>query len=42
VSRKLYMITKGEAAGKTKDYIDYILSDAGQSIVEEEGFVRVG
>jgi phosphate transport system substrate-binding protein len=42
VSRKLYMITKGEATGKTKDYIDYILSDAGQSIVEEEGFVRVG
>jgi phosphate transport system substrate-binding protein len=41
VSRKLYMITKGEAAGKTKDYIDYILSDAGQDIVEEEGFVRI-
>jgi phosphate transport system substrate-binding protein len=41
VSRKLYMITKGDATGKTKDYIDYIMSDAGQDIVEEEGFVRV-
>ena len=41
VSRKLYMITKGEASGKTKGYIDYILSEEGQKIVEEEGFVRI-
>ena len=41
ISRKLYMITKGEAMGKTKDFIDYVLSDKGQSIVEEEGFVRL-
>ena len=41
VSRKLYMVTKGEASGKTKAFIDYVLSDKGQRIVEEEGFVRI-
>lgn len=41
ISRKLYMITKGEAFGKTKGFIDYVLSDNGQGIVEEEGFVRI-
>lgn len=41
ISRKLYMITKGEASGKTKDFIDYILSEKGQRIVEKEGFVRI-
>jgi ABC-type phosphate transport system substrate-binding protein len=35
------MITKGEAAGKTKEFIDYVLSEKGQTIVEEEGFVRI-
>jgi len=41
ISRKLYMVTKGEAIGKAKNFIDYILSDEGQGIVEEEGFVSV-
>ncbi|MFZ2455412.1 MAG: phosphate ABC transporter substrate-binding protein [Candidatus Altiarchaeia archaeon] len=41
VSRKLYMVTKGEAAGKSRAFIDYILSDEGQKIVEEEGFVSI-
>ena len=41
VSRKLYMVTKGEAAGKSKAFIDYILTDEGQKIVEEEGYVSI-
>lgn len=41
ISRKLYAVTKGEATGKTKDFIDYLLSEEGQKIVEEEGFVRI-
>jgi len=41
ISRKLYMVTRGEASGKTKDFIDYVLSDKGQKIVEEEGFVTI-
>jgi phosphate transport system substrate-binding protein len=41
ISRKLYMVTKGEAASKAGAFIDYILSNEGQSIVEEEGYVRI-
>lgn len=39
ISRKLYVYTAGEPAGDIKDFIDWILSDAGQKIVEKEGFV---
>jgi phosphate transport system substrate-binding protein len=41
VSRKLYMVTKGEATGKSKTFIDYILTAEGQKIVEEEGYVSI-
>jgi len=41
VSRRLYVITKGEATGLSKDFIDFILSDEGQRIVEDEGFVSI-
>jgi phosphate transport system substrate-binding protein len=39
ISRKLYLYTSGEPTGEVKEYIDWILSDAGQKIVEQEGFV---
>jgi phosphate transport system substrate-binding protein len=39
ISRPLLMITQGAPAGLAKDYIDYILSPAGQKIVVDEGFV---
>lgn len=38
-SRPLYMYTNGAPKGETKAYIDFILSDDGQNIVNEEGFV---
>ena len=42
ISRSLYMITNGEPKGIAKDFIDFVLSEEGQRIVEEEGFVPVG
>jgi len=39
ISRKLYLYTAGEPSGEVKAYIDWILSPAGQKIVEKEGFV---
>jgi phosphate transport system substrate-binding protein len=39
ISRKLYLYTAGEPTGEVKEYIQWILSPAGQKIVEQEGFV---
>ncbi|MBN2014234.1 MAG: phosphate ABC transporter substrate-binding protein [Candidatus Altiarchaeota archaeon] len=41
LSRKIYLITKGEPKDAIKDFIDFIMSERGQGIVEEEGFIRV-
>lgn len=41
ISRPFLVVTKGEATGNTKSFIDYILSDAGQKTIEEEGFMSV-
>jgi len=41
VSRGLYSNMKGEPVGLTKKFIDFMLSDEGQKIVEEKGFVAV-
>ncbi|GAB6280120.1 MAG: phosphate ABC transporter substrate-binding protein [Thermovirga sp.] len=41
VSRYLYMFTKGWPTGETMDFINFILSDAGQKIVTESGFVTL-
>ncbi len=35
ITRPLYLITKGDPAGKVKDFIDWALSDAGQSVVKQ-------
>jgi phosphate transport system substrate-binding protein len=39
ISRPLYMITKGQPTGLAKDFLDFILSDEGQKLVQDEGFV---
>ena len=39
ISRPLLMITHGAPSGLAKEYIDFILSSAGQKIVSDEGFV---
>ncbi len=39
ISRPLFMYTIGEAHGSAKAYLDWILSDAGQKIEQENGYV---
>lgn len=39
IARDLFMFTKGQASGLAKEFIDYLMSDKGQQIVEDEGFV---
>jgi len=41
IARSLYMITNGEPKGLVKDFIAFVLSEEGQRIVEEEGFVPI-
>jgi phosphate transport system substrate-binding protein len=35
------MITQGTPAGLAKEYLDFILSPAGQKIIADEGFVPI-
>ena len=39
IARPLLIYTLGEPAGELKKYIDWILSDAGQAVVEKSGYV---
>ncbi len=41
IARPLYMYTNGEPKGLAKELIDFILSEKGQEIVENVGFVPV-
>jgi phosphate transport system substrate-binding protein len=41
LARSLQMYTLGEPQGSVKAYIDWILSDAGQKIVEQSGYVSI-
>lgn len=41
ISRALNCFTNGEPTGAVKEYLDYILSDRGQALVTEVGFVPV-
>ncbi|MEO0083786.1 MAG: PstS family phosphate ABC transporter substrate-binding protein [candidate division WOR-3 bacterium] len=41
LSRPLYMYTNGAPKGLVKDYIDFILSSAGQKIVADVGYVPI-
>jgi phosphate transport system substrate-binding protein len=41
IARALYMYTPGEPPAHVKAYIDWILSPAGQKIVQESGYVPV-
>jgi phosphate transport system substrate-binding protein len=39
LARSLHLYTLGEPQGAVKSYIDWILSDAGQKVVEDAGYV---
>lgn len=41
ISRPLLLVARGDLANHEKAFIDYILSEKGQNIVEELGFVKV-
>ncbi len=41
LARPLYMYTLGEAKGAVKEYLEWILSPAGQAIVAENGYIPV-
>jgi phosphate transport system substrate-binding protein len=41
LARSLHLYTLGEPQGAVKRYIDWILSDAGQKVVEESGYVPI-
>ncbi len=38
VARPLFMYTNGEPTGATKAYLDWVLSDAGQCIIQKKGY----
>jgi phosphate transport system substrate-binding protein len=42
IARSLQVYTLGEPQGALKSYIDWLMSDAGQKIVEETGYVPLG
>jgi len=39
LSRPLYFYTNGEPSGLTKEFIDFVLSEKGQNIVSEIGYI---
>jgi phosphate transport system substrate-binding protein len=41
IARSLLVYTLGEPVGAVKAYLDWILSDAGQKVVEANGYVPV-
>ncbi|UCE65025.1 MAG: PstS family phosphate ABC transporter substrate-binding protein [Candidatus Zixiibacteriota bacterium] len=41
ISRPLHLYTNGMPTGLTKDFIDFCLSDQGQGIVEQTGYIKV-
>ena len=41
LARSLHLYTLGEPQGAVKAYIDWILSPAGQKVVEDAGYVPV-
>ncbi|HWQ51973.1 MAG TPA: substrate-binding domain-containing protein [Terriglobales bacterium] len=42
VARPFNIVTKGEATGLTKDFIDYIMSAEGQKVIEDNGYISEG
>ncbi|MBF0214935.1 MAG: PstS family phosphate ABC transporter substrate-binding protein [Magnetococcales bacterium] len=41
LSRPLYIYTNGQPQGEVKSYMDWILSDAGQCIVQQTGYAAI-
>lgn len=41
ITRPLFMYTAGQPEGRVKEYMDWILSPAGQKIIEDQGYAPV-
>ena len=41
MARSLHLYTLGEPQGAVKQYIEWILSEAGQKVVEDSGYVSI-
>jgi phosphate transport system substrate-binding protein len=41
ISRELYLFLNGEPTGETREFLDWVLSSAGEKVVVESGFVPV-
>lgn len=41
ISRELFFFTNGDPQGETKEFLDWVLSEEGQAIVNRAGFVAV-
>ena len=41
IARPLFMYTNGEPAVPIKEYLDWILSDEGQCIIQAKGYAPV-
>jgi phosphate transport system substrate-binding protein len=41
ITRPLILITKGEPTGLAKKFIEFVLSDIGQKIISDKGFVSI-
>jgi phosphate transport system substrate-binding protein len=41
ITRDLLIVTNGKPSGAVKSFITYLLSDEGQKIVEDSGYVRI-
>ena len=41
IARPLHIYTLGTPTGNVKEYLDWIMSDAGQAVVSEMGYVPV-
>ncbi len=41
IARELHLLTNGQPRGDVQQFINFILSDAGQKIVEASGYVRI-
>ena len=41
VARPFNIVTKGEASGLAKEFIDFIMSAEGQQVVEKSGYIKV-
>jgi phosphate transport system substrate-binding protein len=39
IARELFVYTLGEPQGEVKKYVDWMLGDAGQLVVEKSGYV---